>query len=74
LAVYLGKHGKISKFDLQPFPRIRGQRNADYLFKHLKRSTYTTDDILILPAGAKENQQPARMVSTHPHPHQLRAG
>jgi hypothetical protein len=74
MAVYRGKQGKISKFDLRPFPRIRGHRNADYLFKHLKRGTYTTDDIMILPAGAREKQQPAQVVSTHPHPDELRDG
>lgn len=49
--VYRGRRGTVSRFDLRPFEKIEGKRTADYLMKHLKRGTYTTDDILILPDG-----------------------
>jgi hypothetical protein len=55
MEIYLGRHGVVSRFDLRPFPRVKNQRIADYLFKHIKRGTYAIDDILILPAGRPRN-------------------
>jgi hypothetical protein len=72
MTVYLGKERKVSKFDLQQL--INGERIADYNFKHIKRGTYTLDDILILPAGAGEQRKTARATHKHPMPDELRAG
>jgi hypothetical protein len=62
--IYRGKHGKISKFDLRQFSKTRDGRVADYLLKHVKRDTYTTDDILILPASRTELASTAVMRKT----------
>jgi hypothetical protein len=55
--IYRGRHEKISNFDLRQFSETRDGRVVDYLLKHVKRNTYTTDDILIRPASRTELSQ-----------------
>jgi hypothetical protein len=40
----------------------------------MSRGTYTTDDILILPAGAGQKLNTAPVITSHPSPDELRAG
>jgi hypothetical protein len=45
---YLGHHGKLIDIHAR---RVKHQKQkiVDYLFKHIKRDTFTLDDVLILP-------------------------
>lgn len=54
MQVYLGSQRVVRRIDLRLFSEIADQRIADYLFKHIKRRTFTTDDILILPETAEQ--------------------
>lgn len=49
---YCGNHGKITKIDVRP--AVDYGRLVDYTFKHIKRRTFTLDDILILPKSRSE--------------------
>jgi hypothetical protein len=52
-SVYLGRDGKLAKIHVRRVRRLEG-RVVDYLFKHIKRRTFTLDDVLILPRSAGE--------------------
>jgi hypothetical protein len=45
---YLGYHGKLIGIHVRRVKQLEG-RVVDYLFKHIKRDTFTLDDVLILP-------------------------
>ncbi|WP_428492500.1 hypothetical protein [Rhodopila sp.] len=49
--IYVGNQGNVRVVDVRPITDLR-KKIADYMFKHMKRSTYSLDDILILPATA----------------------
>jgi hypothetical protein len=50
---YRGNHRKITKIDVRRAVELNG-RLVDYTFKHIKRGTFTFDDILILPKSRSE--------------------
>jgi hypothetical protein len=50
---YLGQHGKLAKIHVRRVKQLDGGV-ADYLFKHIKRRTFTLDDVLILPQSLSE--------------------
>jgi hypothetical protein len=50
---YLGQHGKLAKIHVRCVKQLDG-RVTDYLFKHIKRRTFTLDDVLILPQSLSE--------------------
>jgi hypothetical protein len=45
---YLGYQGKLAKIHVKRVKQLEGGI-VDYLFKHIKRRTFTLDDVLILP-------------------------
>ena len=49
---YRGNHGKITRIDVRP--AVDYGRLVDYTFKHIKRRTFTLDEILILPKSRSE--------------------
>jgi hypothetical protein len=53
---YLGYQGKVAKIHVKRVRQLQG-RVVDYLFKHIKRRTFTLDDVLILPGSATEASQ-----------------
>ena len=55
---FRGNQGKISKIDVRPV-ELNG-RLVDYTFKHIKRETFTLDDILILPKSRSELEPKVR--------------
>lgn len=50
---YLGHHGDVAKIDIRPINDL-GNRLVDYTFKHIKRRTFSLDDVLILPKSRGE--------------------
>jgi hypothetical protein len=50
---YRGNQGKIMKIDVRPVANLDG-RLVDYTFKHIKRRSFSLDDILILPRSQSE--------------------
>jgi hypothetical protein len=50
---YLGNQGKIMKIDVRPVEDLDGGL-VDYTFKHIKRRSFSLDDILILPKSQSE--------------------
>jgi hypothetical protein len=52
---YVGSHGKIQSLHVERIRELKG-RLIDYTFKHIKRHTFTTDDILIYPKASSELQ------------------
>jgi hypothetical protein len=50
---YLGNHGKIMKIDVRPVENLDGGL-VDYTFKHIKRRSFSLDDMLILPKSQSE--------------------
>lgn len=77
--IYLGQDRIVTLLDLRPMPPVYDEQLADYTFKHIKRNTYTTDDILILPEGRsegkrEESRRAVRVTRSHPMPDELRAG
>ena len=50
---YLGNQGKITKIDVRLVADLDG-RLVDYTFKHIKRKSFSLDDILILPKSQTE--------------------
>jgi hypothetical protein len=52
-ACYLGQHGKLAKIHVRRVKQLQG-RMVNYLFKHIKRRTFSLDDVLILPRSIGE--------------------
>jgi hypothetical protein len=50
---FLGNQGKIMNIDVRPVADPDG-RLVDYTFKHIKRKSFSLDDILILPKSQSE--------------------
>ena len=50
---FLGNQGKIVNIDVRPIVDPDG-RLVDYTFKHIKRRSFSLDDILILPKSQSE--------------------
>ena len=50
---FLGTQGKIMNIDVRPVADPDG-RLVDYAFKHIKRKSFSLDDILILPKSQSE--------------------
>jgi hypothetical protein len=53
-ARYLGNHGKINGIHAQQIEYSRKKGLADYAFKHIKRRSFSLDDVLILPKSQSE--------------------
>jgi hypothetical protein len=51
--LYLGAHGKLRKIHVRRVKQLE-DRVIDYTFKHVKRRTFSFDDVLILPRAADE--------------------
>jgi hypothetical protein len=51
--LYYGPEKRIAEIDVQRIDAPKG-RIVDYTFKHVKRGTFATDDILILPKSLTE--------------------
>jgi hypothetical protein len=58
---YRGNQEKIKNIDVRPVVDLDG-RLVDYTFKHLKRGTFSLDDILILPRSKSELEPKARRI------------
>ena len=58
---YLGNQGKIMKIDVRPVEDLDGGL-VDYTFKHIKRRSFSLDDILILPRSHSELEPKGRRV------------
>jgi hypothetical protein len=56
---YRGNQGKIMKIDVRPVANLDG-RLVDYTFKHIKRRSFSLDDILILPRSQSELEPKVR--------------
>lgn len=54
--VYRGKHANVQTVHVKHINRVGG-RLADYLFKHMKRGTYSRDDVLVLPTFSKRSDK-----------------
>lgn len=54
MEVYLGSERRMSNFDILPLVQLNDTRIVDYMMKHIKRGTYSSDDILILPKNLGE--------------------
>jgi hypothetical protein len=50
---FLGNQGKIMNIDVRPIGDPDG-RLVDYAFKHIKRKSFSLDDILVLPKSQSE--------------------
>ena len=55
--VYLGRDGKLARIHVRRVRQLE-DRIVDYLFKHVKRGTFSLDDVLILPRSVDEPRQP----------------
>ena len=56
---YRGNQGKITKIDVRPVQDLDG-RLMDYTFKHIKRRSFSLDDILVLPRSHSELEPKGR--------------
>ena len=54
-AVYLGSHGKLSRIHVRRVSQLEN-RIVDYLFKHIKRNSFSLDDVLVLPKSVRESR------------------
>ena len=56
-SLYLGRDGKLTKIHVRRVRQLE-DRIVDYSFKHVKRGTFSLDDVLILPRSVGELRYP----------------
>jgi hypothetical protein len=53
--LYLGQHGKLTNIHVRRVKQLR-DGIVDYLFKHIKRRSFSLDQVLILPQSVSEKR------------------